>query len=63
MDIKRGYIASILPYEKSLTLCVDVTHRLFQKKTMLDLIKEKECNSMKREEISEEVVGSIVYTT
>ncbi|XP_075832500.1 piwi-like protein 3 [Microtus pennsylvanicus] len=63
MDIKRSYTTSILPYEKSLTLCADVTHRLLQKKTVLDLILEKNDKATKKEEVSEEVVGSIVYTT
>ncbi|XP_049977087.1 piwi-like protein 3 [Alexandromys fortis] len=62
MDILRGYTTSILPYEKSLTLCADVKHRLLQKKTVLDLILEKKANGAKKEEVSEEVVGSIVYT-
>ncbi|KAH0516955.1 Piwi-like protein 3, partial [Microtus ochrogaster] len=63
MDIKRGYTTSILPYEKSLTLCADVTHRLLQKKTVLDLILEKNDKATKKKEVSEEMVGSIVYTT
>ncbi|XP_041504602.1 piwi-like protein 3 [Microtus oregoni] len=63
MDIKRSYTTSILPYEKSLTLCADVTHRLLQKKTVLDLIREKNDKATKKEEVFEEVVGSIVYTT
>ncbi|XP_026640339.1 piwi-like protein 3 [Microtus ochrogaster] len=63
MDIKRSYTTSILPYEKSLTLCADVTHRLLQKKTVLDLILEKNDKATKKKEVSEEMVGSIVYTT
>ncbi|XP_057620740.1 piwi-like protein 3 [Chionomys nivalis] len=63
MDIKRSYTTSILPYEKSLTLCADVTHRLLQKKTVWDLIAEKNDSVTKEEEVFEEVVGSIVYTS
>ena len=60
MDIQRSYNASILPYERSLTLCADVTHRLHQTKTVLDILREK--SEVPNEEVSKELVGSIVYT-
>ncbi|KAL1768473.1 piwi 3 [Sigmodon hispidus] len=65
MEIHQSYNTSILPYEDRLTLCADVIHRLHQKKTVYDLIAEKCENEVKnlKEEVSKEVLGTIVHTS
>ncbi|XP_051032322.1 piwi-like protein 3 [Phodopus roborovskii] len=65
MSIQRTYNTSILPYENRLTLCADVTHKLFHDKTVHDFILEKSINrksKMMKKQISEKITGSIVHT-
>ncbi|XP_008847235.1 piwi-like protein 3 [Nannospalax galili] len=64
MQIQRNYNTSILPYENVLTLCADVTHKLLQMKTVYDLITEKVDRGVPNlvEAVSEELLGSIVFT-
>ncbi|XP_048640982.1 piwi-like protein 3 [Marmota marmota marmota] len=61
LEVLPGYITSILPYENSLTLCADLSHKLLRLETAYDLIMRlKENNEFAK--IKEELVGSIVFT-
>ncbi|XP_077652592.1 piwi-like protein 3 [Urocitellus parryii] len=61
LEVLPGYITSILPYENSLTLCADLSHKLLRLETAYDLMMRlKEKNEFAK--IEEELVGSIVFT-
>ncbi|KAM4855358.1 piwi-like protein 3 [Urocitellus parryii] len=61
LEVLPGYITSILPYENSLTLCADLSHKLLRLETAYDLIMRlKENNEYAK--IEKELVGSIVFT-
>ncbi|XP_077883191.1 LOW QUALITY PROTEIN: piwi-like protein 3 [Ictidomys tridecemlineatus] len=61
LEVLPGYITSIFPYENSLTLCADLSHKLLRLETAYDFIMRlKEKNEFAK--IKEELVGSIVFT-
>ncbi|KAM5187333.1 piwi-like protein 3 [Callospermophilus lateralis] len=61
LEVLPGYITSILPYENSLTLCADLSHKLLRMETAYDLIMRLKENRQFAK-IKEELVGSIVFT-
>uniref|UniRef100_A0A8D2B2C8 Piwi-like protein 3 n=1 Tax=Sciurus vulgaris TaxID=55149 RepID=A0A8D2B2C8_SCIVU len=64
LEVLPGYITSILPYENSLTLCADLSHKLLRMETAYDLImKIFESNVRNfKEKVEKELVGLIVFT-
>ena len=65
--IANGYKASIEIYKNKLLLCSDISYRLINVQTVLDLIKDKyervnrDINRLK-EECIKEIVGQTVIT-
>lgn len=61
-----GYVTSILEYETSITLCADVSHKLFRMQTAYGLISDLRNgfpkNQELREQVSKQLVGSVVST-
>ncbi|XP_015446018.1 piwi-like protein 3 [Pteropus alecto] len=67
LEIWPGYVTSILQYENSMTLCADVNHKLLRMETAYDLIMRIREDAKKKgidvkEQVSKELVGSIVFT-
>ncbi|XP_047418145.1 piwi-like protein 3 [Sciurus carolinensis] len=64
LEVLPGYVTSILPYENSLTLCADLSHKLLRMETAYDLImKIFESNVRNfKEKVEKELVGLIVFT-
>ncbi|XP_045881507.1 piwi-like protein 3 [Meles meles] len=61
-----GYVTSILEYETSITLCADVSHKLFRMQTAYDLISDIRDGFPTKQElqdqVSKQLVGSVVST-
>ncbi|XP_072602538.1 piwi-like protein 3 [Vulpes vulpes] len=60
-----GYVTSIFEYETSITLCADVNHKLLRMQTAYDLItglRDPQTRKEDVEQVSKELIGSIVFT-
>ncbi|XP_016044656.1 piwi-like protein 3 [Erinaceus europaeus] len=62
-----GYVTSILQHENSITLCMDVNHKLVRQETALDLINRvrnshRDSVEQWKKLVAKELIGSIVLT-
>uniref|UniRef100_A0A8C0WRH6 Piwi-like protein 3 n=1 Tax=Castor canadensis TaxID=51338 RepID=A0A8C0WRH6_CASCN len=75
LDVRSGYITSILPYEHSLTLCADVSYRVLQSKTAYDVIdgtyeflrgypatSSRQLQQELKDRVAKQLLGSVVLT-
>ncbi|XP_072288512.1 piwi-like protein 1 [Eucyclogobius newberryi] len=65
LTIWPGYTTTILPYESSIMLCTDVSHRVLRSETVLDFLAnlKQQCPAHRFQDVcTKELVGLIVLT-
>lgn len=67
LEIWPGYVTSVLQYENDITLCADISHKLFRMETAYDVImrireEARRANINVKERAAKELVGSVVFT-
>lgn len=64
LEIWPGYVTSILQFEDNIMMCVDVSHKVLRKDTVLELISE--CKRRYRDDwkdkFTQAILGNVVFT-